>query len=481
MHKVIKAMATKVALRAAKAAPGNFDFRAPAFRNSVFGIAVAMSAIAALLAIPPAFPAEGASAEPPPASTATVELPTPSVPVAEPPAASVTVTGETSDPPEQESYRLGSGDRLRIRFFDRFDRDDLNGEYLIGETGRLRLPRIGSFDAHGKSVAELERDIRSIVQSRGEKLGYFSIEIAQCRPYFVTGLANHPGSYPFVPGFTILHAVSVAGGLYRSPATQATDAIREKRTLNETLDRLAELIARRARLIAERDDASVIGIPEELAQLEPVRASQMIEGETILLQRSREITERERSGLQSIITQTKSEADSYRAEAERIEGRIAEQTGIYNELKKLHGDRIINQQRFFEAVAALDAIRRDKQNAIAGLSRAGSNLEKSEKELAMLTLSSNARIVKEIAETEREMNRLQNAAAETRRLIAALDVLAGPGGSGQVVSYKIARQDKNGQLTFISATETTQIMPGDVIQIDSQPGPSRVYAALSIQ
>jgi protein involved in polysaccharide export with SLBB domain len=480
IYKAIGTMTSRVALGLMEAVAGNFSFRAPAFRKSVFAIALAIGASTALLAVCPAFPAEETSGEP--AASAVVGEPGAlGVAAGEQPAASATVTGETPDSPEQDSYRLGAGDRLRIRFFDRFDRDDLNGEYLIGEAGRLRLPRIGSFDAQGKSVAQLERGIRSIVESKGEKLGYFSIEIAQYRPYFVTGLANHPGSYPFVPGFTILHAVSVAGGLYRSPASQATDAIRERRTLSETLDRLAELIARRARLIAERDGSAVIAMPKELAQLEPMRASQMIEGEMNLLHRFREITQRERTAWQSIIAQTKSEADNYRGEAERIVGRIAEQTSIYNELKKLHDDRIINQQRFFEAVAALDAIRRDKQNATAGLARAGSDLEKAEKELAMLTLSSNARIVKEIGETEREINRLQNAAAETRRLISALDALTGTNGSGETVSYKIMRQDKNGQVSFISATETTPVMPGDVIQINSQPEPSKVYAAISIQ
>ncbi len=63
----------------------------------------------------------------------------------------------------------------------------------------------------------LRREIRLSVENRGEKLGYFSIDIAQCRPFYVVGLANRPGSYPYLPGYTVLHAVSVAGGLYRAP------------------------------------------------------------------------------------------------------------------------------------------------------------------------------------------------------------------------------------------------------------------------
>ena len=46
-----------------------------------------------------------------------------------------------------QGYRLYAGDRLKIRFLDRYDREDLNGEYVINDNGQLRLPRIGVFDA----------------------------------------------------------------------------------------------------------------------------------------------------------------------------------------------------------------------------------------------------------------------------------------------------------------------------------------------
>ncbi len=154
-----------------------------------------------------------------------------------------------------ENYRLGGGDRLRLRFHDRYGYGDLDGDYIIGEGGRLRLARLGTFDAQGKTVPALEREIRRSAESRGRAPGHFSIDVTQCRPFYVTGLANCPGPYPYVPGYTVLHAVSVAGGLYRAPLVPVAGSAREKRILAETMDRIAELIARRARLEAERDNA----------------------------------------------------------------------------------------------------------------------------------------------------------------------------------------------------------------------------------
>lgn len=387
---------------------------------------------------------------------------------AEPAAGTASYSGSAQPAASKESYSLDSGDHLKIQFYDRYDRDDLNGEYVIGESGQIRLPRIGIFDARNKLVPELERDIRLFVEKNGEKLGYFSIEISRCRPFYVAGLANRPGSYSYVPGLTVMHAVVLAGGLYRSPSASLTDAMREKRTLTETLDREAEFIARRERLRAERDGVTTVVMPKELIQLAPKRAGEMIESERTLLQRTREVESRERAELENIVALTKAETDSYRAEIGRIEQRIEDQTKIFYELKKLHDDRVINQQRFFEAVAALDASQRDKQLATAGLSHASSNLEKAEHDLSMLTLASSARIAKELSETEREISRLREAASQTQELVASLNTLAGQSGSAQAVNYRIMRRDKSGQLSFLEATETTAIKPGDVVEIVSR-------------
>ncbi len=274
----------------------------------------------------------------------------------------------------QDSYRLDAGDHLRIRFFDRFDRDDLNGDYVISESGQLRLPRLGVFDARQKTTGELERAIGGALESKGEKLGEVAIEIAQCRPFYVSGLANHPGSYPFVPGLTVIHAVSIAGGLYRSPMAWIADTMREKRGLTETLTRLAE-----------REGAQTVAIPKELDRLEPVRATEMIDREVTVLQRRRDAESRERSWFEDIIALSKKEAEEYRLELERVARRIEEQTRLVDQLRKLHDEKIINQQRFFEAVVALDSVQRDKQLAIMGLSRADNTLEKAEHDLSTIS------------------------------------------------------------------------------------------------
>lgn len=379
-------------------------------------------------------------------------------------------TGKTLDSAPstaaQDDYRLDMGDHLRIRFYDRYDRDDLNGEYIINESGQLRLPRVDVFDARNKSAAELERDIRQAVESKGEKLGFFTIDVILHRPFYVAGLVNHPGSYAFLPGLTVAHAVSLAGGLYRSPLTSVADAMREKRTLTETMSRVAELLGRRARLEAERDGGQTIAVPKELAKLDPLRAAKIIANERTILDRSLQLFDREKSGLEVLVALKRSEAGSYEREIVRLGQRIEEQAKIFFQLKKLHEEKVINQQRFFEAVVALDGLQRDKQIADTGLSQTNTTLEKAQRDLALLKLADNARIAKEMTDTEQELARLKLVAAQTRELVTGLDALVSQSNSGLVATYRITRKDKDGQANIVQASETTPIMPGDVIKID---------------
>lgn len=362
--------------------------------------------------------------------------------------------------------RVGVGDKLRLRFFDRYDSADLNGDYVIRDDGLLRLPRIGDFIAQNRLPTEIESDVRTAIERRGEKLGYFSIEVVETRPIYVTGFTNKPGSYPYAPGLTVLHAVSLAGGIYRSQSLGVADGLRERAKLVETMDRLKEVIAKKARFTAERDGAEKVEVPPELIQLDPLHAGQMIDRENTLLQRQRAVTEGTRTGLENVSTLTQTEAQSYQTSISAIDTRLQEQTSLFDELKRLHEANIINRQRYYEAVAGLDNVQRDKQLAIAGLSHAQVSLEKSAGDLAMLKLSGEARIAADLRDADAEIARLRELADQSRELIASLATLGG-GESENSIIYKIMRRDSSSNnYNFLNATVTTPLMPGDVIQVE---------------
>ncbi|HWK65866.1 MAG TPA: polysaccharide biosynthesis/export family protein [Rhizobiaceae bacterium] len=188
-------------------------------------------------------------------------------------------------------YRLGPMDRLRIRVVEwqtaegAFrDWSGVSGDYTVGPTGDLSLPFIGEAPATGKTTAEIATMIGDRLQ---QKFGLLdrpeaSVEIAEFRPFFVSGDVQTPGKYPYDPGLTVLKALSIAGGVKRAEGGQRAerDFINAQSNQKVLLDERNRLLAKRARLQAEAADKDIIETPEELN--DPSLAS-LIQGETSLM------------------------------------------------------------------------------------------------------------------------------------------------------------------------------------------------------
>ena len=354
-------------------------------------------------------------------------------------------------PTKGDEYHLDSGDRVRARFLDRYDKADLNGDYVIDAKGQLRLPRLGTFQARSATTSELEQAVRASVEKQGEKLGTFSIELVECRPFYVSGLVNRPGPYAYTAGLTVLHAVAVAGGVYRSPAISIAEAMRERGRLADTLEQLKLHLARRARLVAERDNAPVIPVPRQLAALDRAQADAFIAREQTALDRTREVAARESASLGRFISLTRDETESYETQLIAMNARLKEQDKFFKSIQQLHDQRLVNQHRFVEVLTAMDLVERDKQRAEASLARAKATLEKADRDLSMLSLERGARIAKELAAVEAEVARLTTAVEEGRNAVGGLEMLSGRQTSS--VAYRIMRRDHAGRTHFMLATE----------------------------
>jgi protein involved in polysaccharide export with SLBB domain len=366
-------------------------------------------------------------------------------------------------------YRLSQGDRLRIRFIDRSDLESAAGEYMIDEAGSIRLPRLGTFQAGGRTLPELESEMRASVESRGEKLGDFIVEVVGYRPVYVAGYVRAPGAYSVQPGSTVIQALSLAGGLYRAESLPVTDAYRERATLAESLGRLRELYARKSRIEAERDEAATIEVPEELLKIDPSNADYAVARERDLLLRMRDTDKREREALSEVIELTEKEIESYIDMQKAMDRRLGEQQKLFERVKELQSKGLINQQRFYEMSASLDSTERDRQLAIAGLANARAKLGKAKRDLEMIDISNNSRIARELADTESEISRLKAVAQERMRLIDNLNSMGDPSGSDVAVRYRIQRRGREGNTKTIDAEETTQVEPGDVIRVLRDP------------
>jgi polysaccharide export outer membrane protein len=153
--------------------------------------------------------------------------------------------GRADDP-----YALGAGDKLRIIVFGE---QTLTGEYTVTGAGQLSFPLIGNVPAVGRTVEQLQDDLRARLAAGYLRDPRVSAEIIDYRPYFILGEVTKPGQYQFSIGLTIEQAVAAAGGFtYRAN----TRRIFVKRAL-ETAERLVDVRSTPSLLVRPGDTIRV--------------------------------------------------------------------------------------------------------------------------------------------------------------------------------------------------------------------------------
>lgn len=112
------------------------------------------------------------------------------------------------------SYRLGSGDRVRVTVFRH---EDLSGEFTLDGAGNFAMPLIGEVQAYGLTTRELEQRIATELEDGYLVDPQVSVEVLSYRPFYILGEVRQPGSYQYVNGMTVLNGVALAGGFtYRA-------------------------------------------------------------------------------------------------------------------------------------------------------------------------------------------------------------------------------------------------------------------------
>jgi protein involved in polysaccharide export with SLBB domain len=116
-------------------------------------------------------------------------------------------------------YRLGAGDKIRIIVFGE---QDLSGEFVVGDSGKVDMPLIGGVSARGATVSEFQNRVVSQLRNGYLNDPKVSVEVLNYRPFFITGEVKSGGEYPYKAGLTVQDAVGVAGGYtYRAQTNVA--------------------------------------------------------------------------------------------------------------------------------------------------------------------------------------------------------------------------------------------------------------------
>ncbi|SOC35862.1 exopolysaccharide production protein ExoF [Rhizobium subbaraonis] len=378
-----------------------------------------------------------------------------------------------------DEYRLDVLDKLRVRVVEWQtaegavrDWSAVSGDYAVGASGTISLPLVGELPVSGKTTEEVAAEIGARMQKLFalRDLPSASVELAQYRPIYVAGEVQTPGEYPFAPNMTVLKAVSLGGGLRRGDAGQrfARDFIRADGDTAVLVAERNRLLTRRARLQAEIAESDSIKVPEEMKDM-PETAS-LIESETALME-SRDRRQKVqltaladlKTLLQKEISALEQKSQTQNRQLDLVEQDLKKVDSLAEKGLTISSRKLALEQRVADLQAALLDI------DTASL-KAKQDATKASQDETNLVNDWDASLAQELQNTESELEAVTLKLDTSRKLMSeALLQSAGAAATKQNpseadVSFVIVRQ-KDGNAAEIAATETTQVLPGDVIKV----------------
>jgi len=123
------------------------------------------------------------------------------------------------------AYKLGAGDLITIRVLGE---DDLRREKVrLSDAGTISFPILGEIRVKGMTVGGLEQTITRGLKGRYLLDPQVTVTLDEYRNFFVNGLVEKPGGYPFIPGLTVRKAITIAGGFKERAARDKLNIVRD--------------------------------------------------------------------------------------------------------------------------------------------------------------------------------------------------------------------------------------------------------------
>lgn len=128
------------------------------------------------------------------------------------------LAAQTDPPPAAQApipnpgYRIGPRDLIEVRVFET---PELNVSRRVSEDGEVNLPLIGNVALGGLTEAEAARKLKGVLEAKLLQRASVAIQVQEFRssPITVIGAVRQPGNLAFSGRWTLLEAVTAAGGL----------------------------------------------------------------------------------------------------------------------------------------------------------------------------------------------------------------------------------------------------------------------------
>nr|WP_314262187.1 polysaccharide biosynthesis/export family protein [uncultured Devosia sp.] len=361
----------------------------------------------------------------------------------------------------QSTYKLQPGDEIEIWVAQY---SDLTRSVTLAPDGWISLPLAGAVNAQGMTLEALQSSLVDRLQpffNDDIGLNVSLIPSDQHQPsVFVAGDVETPGLYLYRPGMTVLHAISVAGGLYRTElgATAQDRSLEVQTLLANSEKRLVELDVMIARLNAQIEGRSDFDLPEGVR---PNDAAGFIGRERALLSMQNSNIASQQTSLSRMAEINESSMSATSDQIESVKQRIVlaqERLAATNVLVD-RGVMQASQARDIEVtVVDMETSLSQLRSTLATQQAAILN---EQSRVAVLVQEYQVGLVTQLTALEQEREAVET---ERKSYEDTLAIYEPDTEAVQTLRYEIIRPSEGAEID-VDATERTTILPGDLIRV----------------
>jgi polysaccharide export outer membrane protein len=379
-------------------------------------------------------------------------------------------------------YRLAPGDVLEI---SAVGVPELGRRVPIDVDGLAVFPLIGAVEASGLTLAELRTKVGELLPAKilrrktvdGRYVAdnispdELTVEVVEYRPVYLDGDVAKPGAQPFRPGLTVREAVALAGG-YDVMRLRGRDPFLESSDLRSEYTSLWTDFAREQVIIA-RIEAEIAGNAEfEKPNLGDIPISKTVVQQILALEaeqlngrnadQRKEIdylesainTEDERiSTLSERLQKERQGADADARDMAQMRETFQKSIVPLTRLEESRRLELVSSTQALQTASLVEQFQRQRQDLARKLER---TRDQHRTDLAALLEEAHIKLAALTGRIQAVGEKLVYSGVVRSQLVR---------GTGGIPKITITRRDGEGRETTTEATESTQLHPGDTIEV----------------
>lgn len=389
------------------------------------------------------------------------------------PVAAAPVEATLSDGAAARGLPITYAETLSIRFHGYAE---ISGTFRVNDDETVSIPVIDRVSVAGMTGAELEAALAQRVFDITGRSSDVTVEVERYQPVFVSSGVARPGSFQWQRNMTVMHAIALSGGLYRSGDPQRTtvDLINAELDVEQALAELKRAIVRAARLRAERDGLAAIALPDRLVALAgEAEAARLIESEQSLLVVARTASSLELDAVEASLRAARDEIVRLEDLEVSVRAKIDERRAFIERMAGLEDRGYVTENRMADLRTSLIDLETNLAQVRVSIGQAEAARLRLERSRIELVQTRAAKLIEELVETEALIEARALAYEAARTLYAQLagtPDAASVRASAHEITYTIVRRTEYG-IETLTVDEFATLLPGDIVQI-SAPRPT---------